>query len=121
MTQARTPEEIQPALLTRTELAYLSGNISQLTNIQKSKLNYKIRMKLKVFCEIELPLLAREGFEAGLSSVSMANDKDCHSFDPGSNPGPGAFTFSNNLENTGKNYEKAKKILQACQATHRKK
>jgi hypothetical protein len=79
------------ALLTRQELAYLSGSLPQLTNAQKSKLNYKIKKKLEIFQKVELPLLMRAGFELGSVSLSIENDKDCHSFDPGSNPGPGAY------------------------------
>jgi hypothetical protein len=88
------------ALLTRQELAYLSGGLPKLTTIQKSKINYKIKKKLEIFEKVELPLLLRAGFEPGSVSQSIENDQeeDCHSFDPGSNPGPGAFltSFSNN-------------------------
>lgn len=82
------------ALLTRQELVYLSGGLPELTRIQKSKINYKIRKKLEIFEKVELPLLLRAGFEPGLISLPVENDKeDCHSFDPGSNPGPGAYIF----------------------------
>lgn len=37
------------ALLTRQELAYLSGSLPQFTNTQKSKLNYKIKKKIEIF------------------------------------------------------------------------
>jgi hypothetical protein len=72
------------ALLTRQELAYLSDDLPQLTNAQKSKLNYKIKKKIEIFENVELPLLLRAGFELGSISISIENDKDCHSFDPGS-------------------------------------
>ncbi len=72
------------ALLTRQELAYLSGGLPQLTKTQKSKLNYKIKKKLEVFEKVETPLLLRAGFELGSVSLSVENDEDCHSFDPGS-------------------------------------
>ena len=81
------------ALLTRQEFSYLSGGLPQLTNIQKSKLNYKIKKKIEIFEKVELPLLLRAGFESGSVSLSAENEKDCHSFDPGSNPGPGAYIF----------------------------
>jgi hypothetical protein len=51
------------ALLTRQELAYLSDGLPQLTNTQKSKLNYKIKKKIEIFEKVELPLLMRSGFE----------------------------------------------------------
>ena len=79
------------ALLTRQELAYLSGGLSQLNNTQKSKLNYKIKKKIEIFEKVELPLLLRAGFELGSISLSMENDEDCHSFDLSSNPGSGRF------------------------------
>jgi hypothetical protein len=92
------------ALLTRQELAYLSDSLPRLTNTQKSKLNYKIKKKIEIFEKVELPLLIRAGFELGSVSLSVDNDKDCHSFDPGSKfglekkpngrPGPGAFLTS---------------------------
>jgi hypothetical protein len=93
------------ALLTRQELAYLSGGLPELTTTHKSKINYKIKKKLEIFEKVELPLLLRAGFEPGSVSLSIENDKeeDCHSFDPGSkfgliekpngHPGPGAYTF----------------------------
>ncbi len=41
------------ALLTRQELAYVSGELPQLTNTQKSKLDYKIKKKLEILEKIE--------------------------------------------------------------------
>jgi hypothetical protein len=95
------------ALLTRQELAYVSGELPQLTNTQKSKLNYKIKKKLEILERIEIPLIVRAGFELLSISLSVENNKDCHSFDPGSkfgleknkkkkippngHPSPGAF------------------------------
>jgi hypothetical protein len=88
------------ALLTRQEVAYLSDGLPHLTNAQKSKLNYKIKKKLQIFEKVELPLLMKSGFELGSISLSIENNKDCHSLDPGSKfglekepneyPGPGA-------------------------------
>jgi hypothetical protein len=72
------------ALLTRQELAYLSGSLPQPTNTQKPKLNYKIKKKLEIFQKVELPLIIRAGFEPSSTSLSVENDKDCHSLDPGS-------------------------------------
>ncbi|MFL6522127.1 MAG: hypothetical protein ACJ71B_01455 [Nitrososphaera sp.] len=72
------------ALLTRQEVAYLSDGLPHLTNAQKSKLNYKIKKKLQIFEKVELPLLMKSGFELLSISLSVENNKDCHSFDPGS-------------------------------------
>ena|SRR5918995_2767326 len=72
------------ALLTRQELAYLSDGLPQLTNAQKSKLNYKMKKKIEIFEKVELPLMIRAGLELGSVSLSVENDKDCQFFDPGS-------------------------------------
>ena len=72
------------ALLTRQELAYLSDGLPQLTKAQKSKLNYKMKKKIEIFEKVELPLMIRAGLELGSVSLSVENDKDCHSLDPGS-------------------------------------
>jgi hypothetical protein len=72
------------ALLTRQEVAYLSDGLPHLTNAQKSKLNYKTKKKLQIFEKVELPLLMKSGFELGSISLSVENNKDCHSLDPGS-------------------------------------
>jgi hypothetical protein len=50
------------ALLTRQELAYLSGGLPQLTNVQKSNSTTKIKQKLQIFEMWELPLLMGPGF-----------------------------------------------------------
>src|SRR5215216_2269775 len=67
------------ALLTRQEVAYLSDGLPHLTDAQKSKLNYKIKKKLQIFEKVELPLLMKSGFELGSISLSVENNKDCHS------------------------------------------
>src|SRR4051794_32895607 len=88
------------ALLTSQELAYISGELPQLTNTQKSKLNYKIKKKLEILEKIEILLIVRAGFELLSISPFVENNKDCHSLDPGSkfglkepneHPGPGAY------------------------------
>src|SRR5690606_25814038 len=90
-------KEAKPAFLTRQELAYLSGQLTHLTGSQKSKLNYKIKKKLEVFENVELPLLVRAGIRTRdglLFSLLWEKNKDCHSSDPGSNPGPGALVYN---------------------------
>jgi hypothetical protein len=69
--------------LTPTERAFLEGS-RQFTNAQKSKPNYKMKKKIEIFEKVELPLMIRAGLELGSVSLSVENDKDCHSFDPGS-------------------------------------
>jgi hypothetical protein len=53
------------ALLTHQERAYLSDGLPQLTNAQKSKLNYKMKKKIEIFEKVELPLMIRAGLELG--------------------------------------------------------
>jgi hypothetical protein len=69
------------ALLTSQELAYVSSELPQLINTQKSKLNYKTKKKLEILEKIELPLIVRAGFKFLSISLSVENNKDCHSFD----------------------------------------
>ena len=88
------------ALLTRQELAYVSGELPQLTITQKSKLNYKIKKKLEILEKIELPLIVRAGFKLLSISLSVENNKDCHSFDPGSK-----FDLENNEKKRKKNIQ----------------
>ena len=111
------------ALLTRQELVYLSGGLPELTSIQKSKINYKIKKKLEIFEKVELPLLIRAGFKPRPLSLSVENSKDCHSLDPGSkfglekkpngHPGPGAFltSFSNNAVCYTKNRTETRVVM----------
>jgi hypothetical protein len=49
------------ALLTRQELAYLSGGLPELTNTQKSKINYKIKKKLEIFEKSGVTISAKSG------------------------------------------------------------
>ena len=63
------------ASLTRQELVYLSGGLPELTNIQKSKINYKIKKKLEIFEKVELPLLLRAGFKSTPLSLSVENNR----------------------------------------------
>ena len=52
---------IQPALLIRTEIDWLNDKI-QLSNGYQRKIKSDIRKKLKIFNELELPLLVKSGF-----------------------------------------------------------
>ena len=90
------------ALLTHQELAYLSDGLPQLTNAQKSKLNYKMKKKIEIFEKVELPLMIRAGLELGSVSLSVENDKDSllrPGFEirfgekPNERPGPDASNF----------------------------
>lgn len=50
-----------PALLTRTEIEWLQHKI-QLSGGYQRKIKSDIRKKLRIFSELELPLLVRSGF-----------------------------------------------------------
>ena len=49
-------EEVKPALLTRAEIAFLRGQINPNPDFAKA-LRYRIIKKLKIFLDLELPLL----------------------------------------------------------------
>lgn len=53
-------DEVQRALLTRTEIEWLRNNI-QLSNGYRRKIRSDIRRKLRIFTEFELPLLTESG------------------------------------------------------------
>ena len=59
------------ALLTRNELAYLSDGLPQLTNTQKSNLNYKIRKKIEFFEKVKLSLLMMSGIRTRVEGVTV--------------------------------------------------
>ena len=52
---------IRPALLTRTEIDWLNDKI-QLSNGYQRKIKSDIRKKIRIFNELELPLLVKSGF-----------------------------------------------------------
>ncbi len=54
-------EELNPALLTRSEVDWLLGK-KEVTKSYEYYLRSTIRRKLKTFKELELPLLMKEGF-----------------------------------------------------------
>ena len=54
-------EKIEPALLTRTQIDWLRNQV-KLSNGYERKIKSDIRKKLRVFNELELPLLAKSGF-----------------------------------------------------------
>jgi hypothetical protein len=60
----------QPALLTRTEIDWLNEKI-QLSNGYERKIKSDIRRKLRIFNELELPLLVRSGF---ISATANCNN-----------------------------------------------
>jgi hypothetical protein len=53
-------KDVMPALLTHSEIEWLVGN-KQVTNSYGRYMKFAIQKKLRVFMEIELPLLAKAG------------------------------------------------------------
>ena len=67
---------IQPALLTRTEIDWLSNKI-QLSNGYQRKIKSDIRKKLRIFNELELPLLVKSGFIPATANCNIVTT-DCN-------------------------------------------
>jgi hypothetical protein len=55
-----TESNIKPALLTRTEIDYLQNKI-QVSDGYQRKIKSDIRRKMRIFNELELPLLLKSG------------------------------------------------------------
>ena len=53
-------DKVQPALLTRTEIQWLLGNV-KISKTYEYRIKSDIRKKLKTFTELELPLLIEQG------------------------------------------------------------
>jgi hypothetical protein len=61
--------DASPALLTKTELEWLNGNI-QLSNVYQRKIKSDIKKKIRILQELELPLLIEKGFILQNTSVT---------------------------------------------------
>ena len=53
--------EIQPALLTRSEIDWLLGN-KEVSKLYERKIRYSIKKKIETLTELEIPLLVDRGF-----------------------------------------------------------
>jgi hypothetical protein len=60
--------EIQPALLTKLEIEWLLGKTSNLSKKTERDLRYRINRKIRIFMQIELPLLKERGFAAAIGN-----------------------------------------------------
>jgi hypothetical protein len=67
--------ENHPALLTRTEIQWLLGNVQSSTGYER-KIRYSINRKIATLAKLEMPLLASRGFNVTI---------DCNSVTAGSN------------------------------------
>ena len=63
---------IQPALLTRTEIKWLLGNV-KVSKPYEYRIKSDIKKKIKTFTDLELPLLIQKGFidNGGLSKYTQ--------------------------------------------------
>ena len=59
-----------PALLTKTELDWLNGNI-QLSYAYQRKIKSDIKKKIRILQELELPLLIDKGFIPELQALQL--------------------------------------------------
>jgi hypothetical protein len=69
-----------PALLTKTELEWLNGNI-QLSYAYQRKIKSDIKKKIRILQELELPLLIEKGFipqTTGVTSNCNAVTANCN-------------------------------------------
>jgi hypothetical protein len=62
-------KDIQPALLTRTEIQWLQGKL-ELSNGYRRKIKSEIRKKLRIYNELEIPLLVKSGFITATSNCN---------------------------------------------------
>src|SRR5215208_1271110 len=53
--------EIQPALLTRSEIEWLLGN-KRVSKLYERKIRHSIKKKIQTLAELEIPLLTHRGF-----------------------------------------------------------
>ena len=63
---------VKPALLTRNEIEWLQGKIELSANY-KRKIKCDIRRKIKVYQELELPLLVKYGFISEMPNTTNCN------------------------------------------------
>lgn len=54
--------KLDPALLTKTELEWLLGNV-QVSNGYERKMRHAINRKIQTFVKLEIPLLMEKGFD----------------------------------------------------------
>jgi hypothetical protein len=62
--------EIQPALLTRTEIDWLLGN-KEVSKLYERKIRYSIKKKIETLTELEIPLLMHRGFNVTTHSNAV--------------------------------------------------
>src|SRR5919202_9992 len=78
--------DASPALLTKTELEWLNGNI-QLSYAYERKVKSDIKRKIRILQELELPLLIEKGFIPQSTGVTS----NCNNDTTGKNPNSSSF------------------------------
>ncbi len=73
-------KDIRPALLTRTQICWLQDKI-QLSNSYERKIKSDIRKRLKIFNELEVPLLVKSGFITATANCNIVTT-DCNMNSP---------------------------------------
>jgi hypothetical protein len=90
--------DASPALLTKTELEWLNGNI-QLSYAYERKIKSDIKRKIRILQELELPLLMEKGFipkPAAVTPNCNAVTANCNTDTTGKKPDSCSF-----LQNKG--------------------
>ncbi len=90
--------DASPALLTKTELEWLNGNI-QLSSAYQRKIKSDIKKKIRILQVLELPLLIEKGFIPGPADVTPncnAVTANCNNDITGKTPNSPSF-----LQNKG--------------------
>jgi hypothetical protein len=77
--RVKNHSSVKPALLTRNVLDWLQGNIT-LSNNYERKIKSDIRRKIKLYQEVELPLLVKCGFVSQTAATANCNvaTADCN-------------------------------------------
>ena len=85
--------DASPALLTKTELEWLNGNV-QLSYAYQRKIKSDIKKKIRILQELELPLLVEKGFipqTAGVTSNCNTVTANCNTDTTGKKPNSSSF------------------------------
>ena len=88
--------DASPALLTKTELEWLNGNI-QLSYAYQRKIKSDIKKKVRILQELELPLLIEKGFipkTTGVTSNSNSVTANCNNDRKGTNFNSSSFSLN---------------------------
>jgi hypothetical protein len=83
---AKTDDDLNPVLLSKSELSWLLGDINNVSKSFEYKIKSRIRRKIQTLTELELPLLIRNNFivnDSGYWNV-IDDDRLGRDLEPGS-------------------------------------